>query len=367
MNPRLRTLFTFILTFTLLLPAAPMMAAEKNTKGGAAELISGAQRSVGVVVRAAQSDPALQSGKAEAKPFWDAMKGLNESLDKAQTGLTLKDETFFSNLAVALAQSRQAEIAVTMNKSSNAELKKGMEKLSATLNRLNENYSKEAARLKQGGPLTPTEVSKLEKLKSQQDELLKKLAEVEKNAAANNEQMKKGIEEIRKASKRIRRSDNTAAGFVGGFFAAHLISGWLWGWHWWWGPWGGWCPGWIDINVDIWVDWVDVVDYDWDLMDYDIDVADLGLDDLDISDMDLEETGDYLYDSDFSLEDGDLESMTDDLNAGWDDIDTEMGEEALEGTIDNFDLSPYESDVEANTFDNYEIEDYGEDFGEMDF
>ena len=44
-----------------------------------------------------------------------------------------------------------------------------------------------------GGPLTAEEVSKLENLKAQQDELLKRLDEVEKNAAANNEQMKKGL------------------------------------------------------------------------------------------------------------------------------------------------------------------------------
>ena len=74
-------------------------AHESAGQADASKLLSKSQRAVGQVVRAAQANPKMAVGNASSKPFWDAMKEVNEALDKAQTGLTLKDDTFFSNLA----------------------------------------------------------------------------------------------------------------------------------------------------------------------------------------------------------------------------------------------------------------------------
>ena len=274
-----------LLTLTLLV-AAPLAAEshEASDQADAAALLNSAQRAVGQVVRAAQANPSLDAGKAEAKPFWDAMKQVNEALEKAQTGLSLKDDTFFTNLAAARAQVIQAEVALRMSGGGNEVLSSSMATLSGLVAKLDDNYSKEAARLKQGGDLTRDERRQLDELKQQQEDLMAKLDQVERNAAKNNEEMQEGINMIREQSEKVKKSGNTAAGFVGGFLAARLMSSWMWGWHWWWGPWGAWCPGWIDINIIIWDDWLDVALYDWALVDAAVDIGGLDLDLLDISD-----------------------------------------------------------------------------------
>jgi hypothetical protein len=333
-------------------------------QANASDLISSAQRTVGVVVQVAKKDPALSSGKSKAKPFWDGMKDLNENLAKAETGLSLKDKTFFSSFASASAGFAQAKIGLVMSGSSNKQLNKAMGTLSGILNTLNQNYSKEAARLKQGGKLTDAEKKKLDKLIAQQGKLLSRLDKVEKNVASNNAEIKKGIKKIRENAKKIKRSQYTAAGFASGFFAAHITYDLLWGWHWWWGPWGSWCPGFIDVNVIIWDDWVDLYEYDWELIDDYVDVADLELDTIDIDDGELLASDAFLESSDFGLADGDLGVMTSDLNQGWDDVSTDTGVEIRDDFDSNLDNSAiYEREAPIETFQDYGMDDFGSDMG----
>ena len=340
--------------------------AQAEQQASALDLIKSAQRAVGQIAKSAQSDATLNPDKAEAKPFWDAMKELNEALDKTHTGAILKDSTFFSSLATVSALTKQAEVAYTMNNSSNPHVEEGISALSGIVRTLDDNYSKESARLKQGGDLSATERQQLEKLKAQQKELLKKLDDVEKNAANNNDEMKKAIEEIRKNSRRISNSRWGVGDFVGSMIAARMMSDWLWGWHWWWGPWGGWCPGIISINIDIWDVWVDDYIYDWDLLDVYVDVAELELYAIDIDEYELLETTDWLESSDFDFDDGDLAELSSDLDYGWDDVSTDAGEEVMRGMEQNLNQVPYEPDFEVETFDDYGMDDFGGDFGGSD-
>ena len=142
----------------------------------------------------------------------------------------------------------------------------------------------------------------------------------------------------------------------------------MWGWHWWWGPWGVWCPGWIDINIDIWVDWIDVAPFDWDLMDLDVDISDLDLTDL--SDDDLSATDDFLAGGDFSMDDDDMRAITSDMELGWDAVDSDAGMDIMHDMESNYDDAPYEPDFEANTFDDHGMSDFGggfDDFGGGDW
>ena len=343
---------------------SPIVSAQESEQANASDLIKSAQRAVAQVVTAAQKDSLLKQDDAKAKPFWDAMKDLNENLEKTQTGLTLKDQTFFTSLASASASFAQADIGFTMSGSSDQAVAGAIKTLDGIITSLNENYSKEAARLKQGGELTATERQQMDKLIAQQDELMKKLDEVEKNVGKNDENIKAGIEKIRKNSQNIKRSQRNGAGFAGGFFAAHLMYDWLWGWHWWWGPWGGWCPGFIDINIEIWDVWIDDYDYDWDLADDYIDVGELGLDDLDIDDAELAASDDFLDSGDFSLQDGDLAELTSDLDYGWDDVSTDVGNDIRESYETNFDKPAiYETEIPIETFRDHGMDDFGGDFG----
>ena len=344
------------------------IAGKQSSKHNAADLVGSAQRAVGMVVRAAKKETALSLNSAKAKPFWDAMKDLNVNLAKAETGLTLKDNTFFSSLASANAAYAQAKIGLVMSGTSNPSIDKPMDTLKGIIELLNKNFSKEAARLKQGGKLTAAEKKKLDILIAQQDALLAKLDKVEKNVAATTQEIKKGIKKIRENSKKIKNSRYTAAGFAGGFFAAHLTYDLLWGWHWWWGPWGGWAPGFIDINVVIWDDWIDHYVYDWDLVDDYVDVAGLEMDAIDIGDADMLASEAYLNDGDFGMADGDLESITSDLDYGWDDVSTDTGAQIMNSYGSNLDNSAiYEREAPIETFQDYGMDDMGGGFGGGDF
>ncbi|WP_428027405.1 hypothetical protein [Altererythrobacter sp.] len=351
------------------------MAAVATSQPGqmdAAELITRSQRAVGAVVRAARAAPQLDSSKSEAKPFWKAMKELNEALDKAQTGMTLKDDTFFTGLASAHGQVIQADVAITMSGANNAALTKAMQTLTGLVTTLDQNYSKEAARLRKGGELTKEERRQLDELKKQQKEIMAKLDQVERNAAKNNKKMQEGIKKIRREAEKIRRAGYTSSGFVDGFIASRIMSSWMWGWHWWWGPWGAWCPGWIDINIIIWDGWIDAVPYDWGYVDVAIDIdyvaLELDMGTLDISDADLIAADDYLIDQEFDINDGDLVAMTDELDLGWDDVQTQDGLDIQDMVEHNFEEVPFDmgSEAEIESFEDYAMDDFGEDFGTMD-
>ena len=128
-------------------------------KADAKSLLESAQRAVGQVVKTAQANPQFKSESAKSKPFWDAMKQINLSLDKAQTGLTLKDDTFFSNLASARALAYQAEVAVSMNGGGDKALNTSMETLSGIITRLDESYSKDAVRARNNDKLTASDAA----------------------------------------------------------------------------------------------------------------------------------------------------------------------------------------------------------------
>jgi hypothetical protein len=359
-----------LLTAGLMAATANLVADSHEAAGeaNAKALIGHAQSAVGQVVRAAQAEPKLDTGKSEAKPFWEAMKGLNESLYKAETGLSLQDQTFFSNVAAARAQVIQADVALTMNGGGSSTVQSSMKTLSELVTRLDDSFSLETARASHGDELSKAEVSKLEQLHAQQEDLMKKLDQVERNAARNNKAMQAGIKKMREESKKIRGAKRTAAGFATGFRSARLMSSWMWGWHWWWGPWGAWCPGWIDINIDIWVDWIDVTPFDWALVDAGVNIDDLDL--AELSEADLAEYDGFLADGDFSLNDDDMRAMTSDMELGWDAVDSDAGLDVMQGMESNYDAAPFEPEFEANTFEDHGMSDFGggfDDFGDGDW
>ncbi len=355
----------------LLILLSPFFAvssyAQDDNQANARALLDKAQSSLAVVVAAAQKDPSLNLEVAKSKPFWDGLKDVNTKLDNSKRDLENQDNRFFASLSSASAGFAQAQIALIMTGSDNQGVSNGMKTLGGILQTLNENFSKEAARLQQGGELTASEKQQLDRLIAQQDELLKKLKAVEQNVAKNNAEMQAAIAKMKEQSKKIRQSRRNVGGFVGGFFAAHILYDWLWGWHWWWGPWGGWCPGFIDINIIIWDDWVDDFVYDWALADAYVDIADLDLDLIDIDDADLAANLDFLDQGNFSF-DGDIGALTENIDHGWDDVSTDTGHEIADRIEDNFDNSAiYDREMPVETFDDYGVDDFGGDMGSMDF
>ena len=341
--------------------------AQDSTQANASDLLDKAQRSLAATVAAAQKDRSLNLEVSKSKPFWDGLKDVGKNIDNSKRDLDNKDNRFFASLSSATAGFVQAEIALLMAGGTTPDVTANMNSLGQILQTLNENFSKEAARLKQGGELTASEKQQLDKLIAQQDELLRKLEQVEKNVAQNNSEMQAAIAKMKQESKKIRHSGSTVGGFVGGFLAAHVIYDRLWGWHWWWGPWGGWCPGYIDIGIIVWDDWADEVIYDWALTEAYVDIADLELTLMDLDDAELAANLDYLDENDFSF-DGDIDALTDEIDHGWDDVSTDTGEEIVDQIEDNLDVSSiYDVEATIETFEDYGVDDFGDDMGSMDF
>lgn len=335
-------------------PAAASTApAAEPEKATAADLIRQARRAVGQVVKAARVEKTLDREASDAKPFWNAMKELNEALDRADTGLTLKDETFFTSLATAGAAMRQAQIALEMNEAKSPAMRESMDTLLGIVRTLNGTYSKEAARLAQGRRLTNPERRQLARLKAQQADLERKLRVIEEKTGKNDARIREGTRRIRENSRRIRNARSNVGDFVGAMLAARVMSELIWGWHWWWGPWGWWCPGYVEINIIVWDDWIVACPYDWDLVDYAVDVDHLELETLDIYGAEVEAMDMWLEESDFSVESMDMMALTDDLPVGWDEVDSAAGIDMMHGFESNFDHMLYEPQFEMNTFDDF--------------
>lgn len=351
-------------------PAQEIAQTEQEGQATAAQLVDSAQKGLAYVVALARQNKELAAENAKTKPFWGGLQDANKNLETASKALASKDEKFFTSMASANAGFVQAEVALIMNGVNDKSLTDGMKLVGGTLEKIHQNYSREAARLKEGGELTAAEKSKLDKLIAQQDELMKKLDQVEKNAAKNNAEMKAGIEKIKKESRKIRNSRRNVGGFVGGFFSAHFLYDWIWGWHWWWGPWGGWCPGFIDVGIIVWDDWAADIAYDWGYMDALTDIDDLDLDLVDDFDASLyDDSMSYLDEGEFGF-DGDMAELTQDLDFGWDDVSTDTGMELMERVEDNFDSTGFYDVAEPiDTFQDYGMDDFGgADFGfDMDF
>ena len=353
-----------VLLFMFLAQGAAAQQADQSAN--ADDLLNKSQQALAIVVSGAKIDSSLAASDPRTKPFWDGLKDLYTNLADSREALQKQDSAFFTSLASASAAFVQAEIALIMLGNQDQRVASGMNALGDLLGVLNENFSKEAARLKQGGELTESEKKKLDELIAQQDQLLKKLEEVEKNVAKNNAEMQAGLAKIKEESRKIRNSRRTVGGFVGGFISAHILYDWLWGWHWWWGPWGGWCPGFIDINIIIWDSWIDDYVYDWTLADAYVDIADLEMDLMLLEDIDIAESLDFLESGDFGFDD-DISVLTDDLDYGWDDVETDTGLDIRDAYESNFDKhSLYEQEVPIETFDDYGMDDFGDDFSGMD-
>ena len=356
-------LISVLFSFPVLTVATP--AADKNSQQNASELIKSGQRAVAQIVKTARGDAILEPDKAETKPFWEAMQQARRSLQNAEQNLEKKDQMFFSALAETGAAIQQAEIALDMNDSKNTTLARQLQTLADIVQKLNDNYSKEAVRLNQGEQLTAAERAQLDKLKLQQKELTIKLAKVEKNIGKNSKKIQVGLKKIRQNSKQISRARYNSADFVGAIIAARLMSGWIWGWHWWWGPWGIWGPDFIIINIDIWWDSIVIMPYDWDLVDADIDVGDLELDDIEFADVDIDLQNEWLKNGNFDLEKNDLIEMTQELPQGWGAVNSEVGEEVIESYQDNFSEPVFMPEPGIQTFDDIGVGDFGSSFDDF--
>lgn len=162
-----------------------------------------------------------------------ALKKLNESIDRARRGLELRDDSFHRGIGEAVSAASELEVARSMSGSSDAALAGAVASLRSAVTALFENFGKGALRSAKGGELSAKERAQLDKLCKQQVELKRRLAEVEAKAKKNDKRFAEGLRQIWRNSDRIYRSRDTVGDFVSAMLWMNLMHGLIWGWHWW--------------------------------------------------------------------------------------------------------------------------------------
>ncbi len=348
----------FILTTAIFLFSASSVkgvAYPKDSTVTAETLITHADRAMLYIVKSAQETyvEKLKRSNKESEPFWGAVKKLNTQVDKLVKYSFLKDEAFHMTIAEAVTAKEEVITTYELLEVNDEKVKKGLDKVSRSIDLLYENYSKEAMRMKEGSALSAREKAQLDTLKLQNQELLKKLDELESKVGDNKEMLKK-IKKIRQKSNEVVHCHHNSAGFFFAMSAMNMIHGWMWGCHWWWGPWGGWYPGFYGGFIEIYVPFLDDYAYDWGYLDGVIDAYEYELAvELEMDLYEMEAIGDYMDEIEIESE---LYDLDDHMYDEWD------GAEELYDNTQEFDFPEYDHSLDSDysEYDNAQEFDYPE-------
>ena len=294
-------------------PVAAEQAAAPVSSGANAEtLVKQSRKSVAYVVKLARAskDPALALDSKDGRPFWQAVKKLNEAVDKAERGLFLKDETFFRALGDSVSAVVETSVAFEMSGAKDEKVETAIRKADKIIRLVDKTYGKSAALQARGGGLSAAEQEQFKKMKAKQAELQKKLTEMEKKVGKNSKAIE-GIKLIQKESQRISTSRDSLGDFIAALVAVRIIDGLIFGWHWWWGPWGAWAVPFCFTYVDVYYESIDVVDYDWGLAEDYVDVADSDLA-VPMSDAEVESMDSYLDSAEYDVMPADIGEFAED-------------------------------------------------------
>lgn len=329
------------LTLTVSVPAIAQEAAaseEQDGKVTLTEMTSHTERLVANLIRLSRlsEDEALDIKSETGKPYWTSLRALNEAVGKMANGAALKDKTFHEGLSETVREGSAFIAAYELSGAEDEKIEKVTTALEENVTTLYDAFSKASARAKEGKELTAEEKERLEKIKTQQVELQRRLDAMEKKVK-NNKRAVAGLEEVRRRSRDIYNSGSNVGDFLAALIALRILDGLIWGCHPWWGPWGVWYADYSVVIVDVYDDYYDAVPYDWDYYgDYEIDY------DLALAD-----------DPDFEMGDADMLDNFDYLDSADIDYDGELSDEALDG-------------LEVPTEEDFANEDFGLDEAMLD-
>src|SRR6266850_6199934 len=166
------------------LAATAKTAQKKETKkpsgkkADAKTLLADAKKSLAAMIKAARADKGLDPKTPKNKPFWKPAQLVAKNLKLAQTGLQTKSDDFFKGIAETSQAEQQMKVGWQLTDSKNGKVIENGKILGNAIESLRTNYSKEAARKKQGGDLTAKEKAEFEKIKAQQKDLLTKISKL---------------------------------------------------------------------------------------------------------------------------------------------------------------------------------------------
>src|SRR6267154_2934113 len=258
--------------------AAVAKTAQKKPTGQKADaktLLDDANKALAAMIKAARTDKGLDPKTPKNKPFWKSTQLLAKNLKLAQTGLQAKSNDFFKGIAEARQADEQMKVDWQLTDSKNSKVIENGKILGNAIESLRTNYSKEAARKKQGGELTAKEKAEFEKIKEQQKDLLAKISKLEKSAQ-KDKALAKGLNEIQKQAERITNQPVTLDAYIATLYLLDRQAGLLRGYEYYVDkPLRADYVGLVDwiAGYDTWYyTWYDTVSYDWAWVDTSVDI-----------------------------------------------------------------------------------------------
>ena len=253
------------------------MAQQKPTgrKADANTLLKDANKALAAMIKAARADKALDPKTPKNKPFWKSTQLVAKYLKTANAGLAAKDVDFFKGIAEASQAEEQMKVDWQLTDSKNKKVIENGKILGNAIESLRTNYSKEAARKKQGGELTAKEMAEFEKIKTQQKDMLAKISKLEKSAQ-KDKALAKGLREIQQQAERIAKQPDTLDAYIATLYLLDRQAGLLRGYEYYVDKsWRAQYLGLVDwiTGYNIWYyTWYDSVSYDWAWVDTTVDV-----------------------------------------------------------------------------------------------
>src|SRR4051812_47154727 len=173
-----------------------------TTKADAKTLLHDARKALAAMVKDAQADQGLDPKTAKNKPFWKSTQSVAKNLKTADKGLSAKTNDFFKGVEGARKAGEELKVNWQLTDSKNKAVIDSGRTLDHALSALRQDFSKEAARKKKGGPLTAEEKAAFEKIKAKQKELLGKIDKLQASAT-KDKALEKGLSEIEKQANKI--------------------------------------------------------------------------------------------------------------------------------------------------------------------
>jgi hypothetical protein len=131
-------------------------------------LLDDANKALAAMIKAARADTGLDPKTSKNKPFWKSTQLIAKNLKMAKAGLTAKSNDFFKRIAEARQAEEQLKVDWELTDSKNSQVIENGKKLGHAIALLRTDFSKEAARKKNGRELTAKEKAEFNKIKAQQ-------------------------------------------------------------------------------------------------------------------------------------------------------------------------------------------------------
>src|SRR4051812_1699154 len=267
-----------------------------TTKADAKTLLHDARKALAAMVKDARADNGLDPSTAKNKPFWKSTQSVAKNLKTADKGLSAKTNDFFKGVEGARKAGEELKVNWQLTDSKNKAVIDSGRTLDHALSALRQDFSKEAARKKKGGPLTAEEKAAFEKIKAKQKELLGKIDKLQASAT-KDKALEKGLSEIEKQANKIVNDPVTLDTYLAALYLLDVQTGLIRGYEYYVDK------DWRDdytalVNFANWydtwyVDWSTPISYDWVYVDTPVDVhVDIDVTDT-LSDADISAQDDF--------------------------------------------------------------------------